>query len=270
MAAVSRGRRFLSRAAASLDPWAGRIAGLVLGLVGSWYGAAAGFLLGFMVDSLRSGRRLRRYWRDPDSPHPPEGLPGMAAVAALACSPAWPCSATPSERRAVLLAAAGRLALRGIGGTPALGDFHALERQMARLSDAAASEESLPYESLARDLALRGGMEAHAVLAAFAYGLVSAKAETLAHEAEAVIVEALADAGCSAGLIAAERSRAFPDYRDPWELLGVGREAGLDDVKRAWRRKSRRAHPDVAGEAGAGEFRNLKSAYEYLKGRARP
>lgn len=273
-AAAAHARRLLALAAARLDPWAGRLAGLVLGLVGGWYGAAAGFLLGFMVDSLRSGRRLRRYWRDPDSPRPPEGLPGLAALAALASSPSWPGPAVPAERRAVLLEATRKKALCGAGFAPAPGEVLGLERQLSRLSEAAAAEESLPYESLARDLALRGGPEAQAILAAFAYGLAAAQAgapgpeaAVLDHEAEAVIVEALVNAGCPAELIAQERSLAFPGYRDPWELLGISRDTELEDVKRAWRRKSRRSHPDVAGEAGADEFRALKSAYEYLKSR---
>jgi len=258
-------RRFLALTASRLDPWAGRIAGLVLGLVGSWYGAAAGFLIGLMVDSARSGRKLRLYLRNPDSPRPEEGLPGLAAAAALASSPALPGPGSLDERRALLLAAL-RDTVRGASAAGAA----ILERQAQRLFEAAAAEEGLPFEGLCRDLATRGGRDAQALLAAFAYGLAAAPSRGLDHEAELAIVNFLADSGCPAGLIAEARGRAFPGYRDPWDLLGVGRGAGPDEIKRAFRRKSRASHPDLAGADRAEEFRALKSAYEYLKERTRP
>jgi len=264
-AGSDRLRRFLALAVSRLDPWAGRITGLVLGLVGSWYGAAAGFLLGFMVDSLRSGRRLRLYLRNPDSPRPEEALPGMAAAAALALSPALPGPRGADERRGPLLDALRET----IHGASAAGSAFA-ERQGLRLFEAAAAEEELPFEGLARDLSTRGGAEAQALFAAFAYGLVASRSRDLDHDAELAIVKILADSGCSAGVIAEARGRCFPGYRDPWELLGIGRDAGPDEIKRAWRRKSRAYHPDLAGAGMAEDFRALKSAYEYLKERSCP
>jgi hypothetical protein len=264
-AGADRLRRFLTLAVSRLDPWAGRLAGLVLGLVGSWYGAAAGFLLGLMVDSVRSGRRLRLFLRKPDSPRPAEAFPGLAAATALALSPALPGPAGADERRTVLLAALRETRSGAPAASPAL-----LERQLVRLFEAAAAEEGLPFEGLARDLATRGGNEAQALFAAYAYGLSASRSRDLDHDAELAIVKVLADSGCSAGVIEKARSRSFPGYRDPWDLLGVGRDAGPDEIKRAWRKKSRASHPDLAGAGMAGDFRALKSAYEYLKERSRP
>jgi molecular chaperone DnaJ len=54
--------------------------------------------------------------------------------------------------------------------------------------------------------------------------------------------------------------------RDPYEVLGVARTAGPDEVKSAYRRLARRYHPDVnPGDADAEEhFKEIGSAYAVL------
>lgn len=47
-----------------------------------------------------------------------------------------------------------------------------------------------------------------------------------------------------------------------YETLGVGRDASPAQVKAAFRRKARSAHPDAGGDAGA--FQRLKEAYDIL------
>ena len=51
--------------------------------------------------------------------------------------------------------------------------------------------------------------------------------------------------------------------QDLYEILGVGREAGEDEIKRAYRRKARELHPDAGGDSEA--FKELTAAYEVLK-----
>ncbi|MGK7872064.1 MAG: molecular chaperone DnaJ [Xenococcaceae cyanobacterium] len=52
---------------------------------------------------------------------------------------------------------------------------------------------------------------------------------------------------------------------DYYEILGISRDAGKEDIKRAYRRLARKYHPDVNKEAGAEErFKEINRAYEIL------
>lgn len=54
--------------------------------------------------------------------------------------------------------------------------------------------------------------------------------------------------------------------RDPYEVLGISREAGADEIKSAYRRLARRYHPDVnPGDGDAEEhFKEIGAAYAVL------
>ena len=55
-------------------------------------------------------------------------------------------------------------------------------------------------------------------------------------------------------------------YKDYYALLGVGRGAKADEIKRAYRRLARKYHPDVSKEPDAEErFKEVQEAYEVLK-----
>lgn len=58
---------------------------------------------------------------------------------------------------------------------------------------------------------------------------------------------------------------------DAHELLGVGRDADADEIKRAYRARAKKLHPDMnAGdEAAAERFRAVTAAYNLLSGRRR-
>lgn len=54
-------------------------------------------------------------------------------------------------------------------------------------------------------------------------------------------------------------------YKDYYKILGVSRDASLDDIKKAYRRLARKYHPDVSKEAGAEDkFKEANEAHEVL------
>jgi len=54
-------------------------------------------------------------------------------------------------------------------------------------------------------------------------------------------------------------------YKDYYKILGVARDAGQDEIKRAYRKLARKYHPDVSKEANAEEnFKEVGEAYEVL------
>ena len=56
---------------------------------------------------------------------------------------------------------------------------------------------------------------------------------------------------------------------DYYLLLGVGRDSGMTQIKRAYRLLSLRFHPDVTGEEGVGHYERLREAYDTLAHPAR-
>jgi curved DNA-binding protein CbpA len=56
------------------------------------------------------------------------------------------------------------------------------------------------------------------------------------------------------------------EQRDPYGVLGVGRQASPDEIARAYRRAARATHPDGGGsDAGAERFQLVSDAYDVLR-----
>jgi curved DNA-binding protein len=55
-------------------------------------------------------------------------------------------------------------------------------------------------------------------------------------------------------------------YKDYYEILGVKRDAGADEIKKAYRKLAQKYHPDVTKDPGGEEkFKEVAEAYETLK-----
>ena len=56
------------------------------------------------------------------------------------------------------------------------------------------------------------------------------------------------------------------EYKDYYAVMGVGRDATADEIKRAYRRLARKYHPDVSKEPDAeARFKEIGEAYEVLR-----
>jgi curved DNA-binding protein len=56
------------------------------------------------------------------------------------------------------------------------------------------------------------------------------------------------------------------EYKDYYQIMGVARDASVDDIKRAYRRLARKFHPDVSKEKDAeARFKEIGEAYEVLR-----
>jgi curved DNA-binding protein CbpA len=57
--------------------------------------------------------------------------------------------------------------------------------------------------------------------------------------------------------------------RDPYEVLGIPRDASTRQIRAAYVARARHAHPDLVGGKGLDVMRALNEAWEILKDRAR-
>jgi curved DNA-binding protein CbpA len=55
------------------------------------------------------------------------------------------------------------------------------------------------------------------------------------------------------------------EERDPYQILGVSPDASDDEIRKAYHARARRLHPDVVGESGLDEMRQLNQAWAILK-----
>jgi len=55
-------------------------------------------------------------------------------------------------------------------------------------------------------------------------------------------------------------------YKDYYDILGVKRDAGVDDIKKAYRKLAHKYHPDVSKDPeGEAKFKDVAEAYQTLK-----
>lgn len=55
-------------------------------------------------------------------------------------------------------------------------------------------------------------------------------------------------------------------YKDYYEILGLKRDAGADDIKKAYRKLAHKYHPDVSKDPdGEAKFKDIAEAYQTLK-----
>ncbi|MFK7837458.1 MAG: DnaJ C-terminal domain-containing protein [Sulfitobacter sp.] len=56
------------------------------------------------------------------------------------------------------------------------------------------------------------------------------------------------------------------EFKDYYKVLGVAKDANADDIKKAFRKRARKYHPDInTGADAEAKFKDLNEAYEVLK-----
>ena len=66
---------------------------------------------------------------------------------------------------------------------------------------------------------------------------------------------------------AKDRSAKMPSSGDPYEIIGVKRDASQKDIQAAYRRKAKKLHPDLnpGNKKAEQDFKDLSAAYEILR-----
>jgi DnaJ-domain-containing protein 1 len=243
---------FLIRCAPAI---AGALAGAALA---GLYGAPAGALLAIMgAEIFRTQRfksELAAHLVDPGASLPPadEPVPGAALLAGI--------GAVEARRLGVPPEAAAQT-LRGISSLPSQ-----VSAWTARALQAAyaGKDMSLSFAVLAAAFDSRAARSLRPAAAQMLFALLRMTREKLDSEEELATAARLAALGAQESAVWEARRKFFPDYRDPWDILGISPGSDKDEVRKAWRRLSRRYHPD--GPTGNAEaFREAREAYDRIR-----
>ncbi len=234
----------------------GALAGAALA---GFYGAPAGAILGIMgAEIFRSQRfksELAAHLANPATAPAPfdEPEPGMALFAGIAALEA---------RRLGIPPAAAAQAARNL---ETLQKSYSEWTARAILTSYSGGEAGLSFALLAAAFDARAARVLRPAGAEFFFALLALARSDLPPEEELAASSRLAALGVPDPTVRKARKKFFPDYRDPWDILGIPPESDKDEIRRAWRRLSRRYHPDGPG-GDARRFREAREAYERVRG----
>lgn len=235
---------------------AGALAGAALA---GLYGAPAGALLAVMgAEVFRSQRfksELAAHLTDPAASPAPAGEPesGAALLAGMAAAEA---------RRLGVPPEAAVQAFRGRSELPPR-----VAAWMVRALQSACSDRNadLSFPLLAAAFDARASRGLRRAASEVFFSLLRMAQADLDSGQELSTSARLAALGCPEATVREARKSFFPEYRDPWDILGLPPGSDKDEVRKAWRRLSRRYRPDrPSGDAQ--KFREAREAYDRIRG----
>jgi hypothetical protein len=233
----------------------GGLAGIIFSIPGIIIGSILGYFLGEVAVQLKNDRAIRRYFDNPGLSKFYEGEPGLAAFCALGAfllSKASPKVLTDEAAAARIAGGAGSVFPAGKTITGLAESFSRIAFSRSRFLN-----PDLLTESLA---ARRAGFRDLPLLASELFSM--AMGRDAEHEARFI------------------RQSLDPTYlpplpdeaiEDPWNVLGVPRNASREEIKSAFRRLALKFHPDnqtdieeEAREKTSRTFVKIRDAYREL------
>lgn len=222
------------------------------------YGAPAGALLGVMGAEIFRSQRLK-----------------SELAAHLADPGTAPAPLEEPEVGAALLAGLAAVEARRLGVPPetacqAIRENGVVERKLgAWLARATASaypdgDAVLSFALLSAAFDVRAARGLRPAAAGVFFALLKCVRDDLPSADERDVSARLAALGTRETDVRKARTVFFPDYRDSWDILGIAPDSGKDEIRLAWRRLSRRYHPD-SPSGDAERFREAREAYDRLR-----
>jgi DnaJ like chaperone protein len=225
----------------------GGLAGLVFRIPGIIIGSVLGYFLGEVAAQLKNDRIIRRYFDNPGPLKFYEGEPGLAAFCALGAfllSKASPKVLTDAAAAARIAGGAGSVFPAGKTITGLAESFSRAAFSRSRLLN-----PDLLTESLA---ARRAGLGDLPLLASELFSMAIGREA----EHEARFIRRFLDPGYQPSL-------QDEVIEDPWNVLGVPRNAPREEIKSAFRRLALMFHPD--NQTGLGEAEREKMSAAFVK-----
>jgi len=246
--------------------WIGKAFGALFVFVAGWYGLLIGLLVGYLTDELLkqyfADKAIALYFENPTPNAFPEHESGSASFCALAVALLSASVNTRTKRKKIFGSGETFGIVENAAGIAAQAFGSSSDSSLETYARIAASRiDRMNIDLLAESLASRRAGKADAPRLALALEPCAEgpEAKRLYERMRRVL-----DPNCQGGIL---QTGASSDP-DSWTLLGLKKDADLEEVKTAFRRLAVQFHPDAQkgldekrGKAASEAFMKIDAAY---------